>query len=66
MEEKIETERAALMEWIKAFQDYLEKQKMEEKREVTQLNVEQNELDMREQQLVNAGEESGGDEDENE
>ncbi len=63
VEESIEVERAALTEGIKAFQDYLEQQKAEEKREVTQLNMEQNELDAHEQQLVNAVEESDRDED---
>ncbi len=59
-EERIEAERAALMEWVRAFQEHLEKQKADEKKEVTQLNVEQNELDAREQQLLNAVEELDG------
>ncbi len=62
-EEGIQAERTSLTKRIKDFQDYLEVQKAEEKKEAKQLKMEQDELDMREQQLLNAVEESDGDDD---
>ncbi len=56
-------ERIALTKQIKDFQDYLEAQKAEEKREAKQLNMEQDALDKHEQQLLNAVEESDVDDD---
>ncbi len=64
MEERIDVERAALLERVKDFQEYLEKRTAEERDEVTQLNAEQNELEAREQQLLNTVKDD--DEDENE
>ncbi len=64
VEERIDVEKTALLERIKSFQDYLEKQTAEEKEEVIRLNAEQNELDVHEHQLLNAVEDD--DEDENE
>ncbi len=66
VEERIEVEKAALLEWIIAFQEYLAKQEAAEKEEVTWLNVEQNKLDACEQQVLNAVEELDGEEEENE
>ncbi len=54
-----------LLKRVKDFQEYLERQTAKEKDEVTQLNVEQNELEACEQQLLNTAEDDD-DEDEDE
>ncbi len=66
IEEKIDASREALLERVKEFQRYQEKQIAEEKSEAKQLKAEQDELEVHEQQLLNTIENEKDDDEENE
>ncbi len=63
IEEKIDAEREKLLEQVKDFQTYLEKQIAAEKNEAKQLRAEHDELKLLKQQILHsAGENEDGDE----
>ncbi len=63
-EQGIQEDRDSLLVDMTEFQEYLEKQDSDEKKEVKLLQMEQDELATQEQQLLNAAEESDEDDDE--
>ncbi len=66
VEGKIDAEREKLLEQVKEFQTYLEKQVADEKSEARQLRAEQDELKALEQRLLHPTVENEADDSENE